>query len=338
MMEFAQRQNGICEIEIGENCITSPTDCKCSGEERCDNNLMKCIEVTCGNGICDTKESFSSCPNDCKQTSFQGEEIDPDTNYPIIFVHGHSAQTESVTTFSINAFSEFQDRLYSEGLYSDKGIVLPNSNINDYNFGEWSKSNNPVSVRTTYYVGTLDSSGVFIKSNEASRSIKEYGERLEKVVDIVLHHTGKKKVIIIAHSMGGLVSRSYIKYSGGENKVAKLIEIGSPNQGIWNDEWNFGCSWIHPGQECKDMQHDSFFIINLNSGDKTPGNVRYLTIAGNCGLSGLGATYDEVIRVGSVRLQGATNKVIDRDSRSGTDTFHTRLIPLQKFKKLIILQ
>lgn len=327
---FSQCQNGKCEIESGENCVTSPTDCKCSNSEKCDTSLKKCVKITCGNGICDTGESFASCPNDCKQSSFQGENVNPDTNYPIIFVHGHSFQTEEVSTFSINAFTEFQNKLVSDGLYLDKGIILPNSEINAYNSGEWGRLNKPISIRTTYYIGTLDSSGAFIQSNEASRSINEYGGRLEKVVNIVLHHTGKKKVIIIAHSMGGLVSRAYIKNYDGEGKVDKLIEIGSPNHGIYGLLIGGVCGATHSGQECDDMQYDSLFIANLNSGDETPGNIEYLTIAGSCDNNGEDY-HDEVIRVGSVRLEGAINEVISRNGCiSGTDTFHGYLISPSK--------
>jgi triacylglycerol esterase/lipase EstA (alpha/beta hydrolase family) len=192
----------------------------------------------------------------------------------------------------------------------------------------------PVSVRTTYYIGTLDSSGTtFIQSSEASRSINEYGERLSKVVDIVLHHTGKKKVIIIAHSMGGLVSRAYIENYGGESKVDKLIEIGSPNHGIYGGLISIstlcksiaGIITLHAGQECDDMQHDSSFLSSLNSGDETPGNVKYLTIAGSCDSNGEDY-HDEVIRVGSVKLEGATNKVVNGQCGGLSNTFHGRLI------------
>jgi len=330
---ISQCQNGKCEPEAGENCVTSPVDCKCSDNEKCDNS--KCVQLTCGNGVCDSSESFVSCPNDCKQGSFVGEEVNPDTNYPIIFVHGHSVETQEVSTFSINAFTEFQNKLVSDNLYLDKGIILPNSELTAFNEGEWGRLDKPISVRTTYYTGTLDpSSGVFIQSSETTRSINEYGGRLGKVVDIVLHHTGKSKVIIISHSMGGLVSRAYIKNYGGANKVDKLIEIGSPNHGVYG--WVIGglCGTTHSGQECEDMQHDSSFIANLNSGDESYGSVKYFTIAGSCDNNGEDY-HDEVVRVGSVKLEGATNNVVSGKCVGTTSSpldgaFHSDLISPSK--------
>lgn len=327
---FLQCQNGKCESKAGENCVTSPVDCKCSSDEKCDLNLKKCIKITCGNGVCDSGESYISCPNDCNQGKFKEIPVNPDTNYPIIFVHGHSVVNEQISTYSINAFNEFQSKLDSEGLYRDMGIILPNSDSSSFQEGEWGRLSLPISVRTTYYIGNLDSSGTFIQTEETERSINEYGVRLGKVVDVVLHHTGKKKVIIIAHSMGGLVSRSYIKNYGGDIKVDKLIEIGSPNHGIYGYIGGLCENPFHghSGQECDDMQYGSTFIQNLNNGNEAYGSTKYYTIAGSC--ENVGGYYDdEVIRVDSVKLNGAINNiVVNRDSciPGISDTFHGYLI------------
>lgn len=43
--------------------------------------------------------------------------------------------------------------------------------------------------------------------------------------------TGKTKVDIVAHSMGGLVARAYIQSADFKNDVDRLIMVGTPNQG-----------------------------------------------------------------------------------------------------------
>jgi len=53
---------------------------------------------------------------------------------------------------------------------------------------------------------------------------------LAPVVEEALHDCGNEKVILIAHSMGGLVSRSYCQ-RGGEANVRALILLGSPSLG-----------------------------------------------------------------------------------------------------------
>jgi hypothetical protein len=49
-------------------------------------------------------------------------------------------------------------------------------------------------------------------------------------VDVALRETGASRVVIVAHSMGGLVSRWFCRF-GGADKVAALVLLGSPTHG-----------------------------------------------------------------------------------------------------------
>lgn len=55
--------------------------------------------------------------------------------------------------------------------------------------------------------------------------------RLASVVDEALRETGARQVIIVAHSMGGLVARYYCRVLGGESKVHQLVLLASPTMG-----------------------------------------------------------------------------------------------------------
>lgn len=55
--------------------------------------------------------------------------------------------------------------------------------------------------------------------------------RLAEVVDEALLETGEEKVILVAHSMGGLVARYYCRALGGESKVFAVHSVGSPMLG-----------------------------------------------------------------------------------------------------------
>lgn len=55
--------------------------------------------------------------------------------------------------------------------------------------------------------------------------------RLAEVVDEALRETGEEKVILVAHSMGGLVARYYCRALGGESKVFAIHSVGSPMLG-----------------------------------------------------------------------------------------------------------
>jgi triacylglycerol lipase len=105
--------------------------------------------------------------------------------------------------------------------------------------------------------------------------------------------TGASQVDIVAHSMGSLSSRYYIKNLGGAASVDEWVSIAGPNHGT---TWAYGCFFFSP---CNQMMPGSSFLNQLNSGDETPGSVRYGTWRTTC---------DElVVPSSSVFLSGATN-------------------------------
>ncbi|MEZ4446933.1 MAG: hypothetical protein R3B72_48080 [Polyangiaceae bacterium] len=55
--------------------------------------------------------------------------------------------------------------------------------------------------------------------------------RLAEVVEEALRDTREKRVVIVAHSMGGLIARYYCRVLGGEAKVHQLFLLGSPTLG-----------------------------------------------------------------------------------------------------------
>lgn len=63
--------------------------------------------------------------------------------------------------------------------------------------------------------------------------IKQKSLELADQVDRILKMTGKEKVNIIAHSMGGLDARMIISRLGYEDKIASLSMIGTPNKGSY---------------------------------------------------------------------------------------------------------
>lgn len=111
--------------------------------------------------------------------------------------------------------------------------------------------------------------------------IHENAARLGTVVASVQARTGAVKVDLVAHSMGGLVSRDYVKTLGGSSRVDSLIMMGTPNYGTalanLADFFFFGnCIGI---TACQQMAAGSSYLNALNAGDDTIGSVRYTSIA-----------------------------------------------------------
>ena len=62
-------------------------------------------------------------------------------------------------------------------------------------------------------------------------NIERFTRRLAKRVDEICEQTGSEKVVIVAHSMGGLVARNYIHNMEGDKRIEKLITLGTPHHG-----------------------------------------------------------------------------------------------------------
>ena len=109
---------------------------------------------------------------------------------------------------------------------------------------------------------------------------------LRAFVHAVLDYTGVDQVDIVAHSLGGTISREWLRQDGAYALVRNLVTVASPHHGIINcspsplNYWQlapFG-GFMPASAVCVELgATDTPFLSALNAGDETAGPTRYLT-------------------------------------------------------------
>jgi pimeloyl-ACP methyl ester carboxylesterase len=96
---------------------------------------------------------------------------------------------------------------------------------------------------------------LFVFDYDWRRSNFETAEILKAKVAAVKAKTGKAQVALVAHSMGGIVSRAYLQASGGAPDVQTMVFFGTPHQGApqvlrtAEQGWGFLPNWIVGGDD-----------------------------------------------------------------------------------------
>ncbi|HEX6754254.1 MAG TPA: alpha/beta fold hydrolase [Solirubrobacterales bacterium] len=154
--------------------------------------------------------------------------------------------------------------------------------------------------------------------NTSQSNVTDAEKEVKVRVESLLKTTGASKVDIIAHSMGSLNSRWYIKFLGGEATVDDWVSLGGPNHGTDTANFCFSAS-------CVEMRVGSKFLSELNAEDETPGAVNYGTWWSPC---------DSIINPdSSVSLAGATNTKTACISHTALTTDATVYTQVREFVK-----
>ena len=155
--------------------------------------------------------------------------------YPILFIHGLDG--------NLNTWNEVIN--YFSQLYGEKETLrfCLNSDYNNstanYLYDITSFDTEGLANRNLYQItfdcdanGNCDNENNYL-SNQAA--IFKQGKAIGMAIASIVQSTGKDKVILIGHSMGGLAAREYIQNSQhhllGYHSVAKLVTVGTPHWG-----------------------------------------------------------------------------------------------------------
>ncbi|WP_291106960.1 alpha/beta fold hydrolase [Flavobacterium sp. UBA6195] len=161
--------------------------------------------------------------------------------YPIIFIHGLNSSSETW-----NTSTDYYDTQYGFTfggrfdfcLNADNNNTTTNKNFYPTAGADIAAFESLVQNGDYYYVNfnvnPNGAVGTTVLSNQSA--IAKQGTAVRVAVQRVMEVTGKDKVILVGHSMGGLASREYIQnsynwQSDNQHHVAKLLTLGTPHGG-----------------------------------------------------------------------------------------------------------
>jgi triacylglycerol esterase/lipase EstA (alpha/beta hydrolase family) len=97
---------------------------------------------------------------------------------------------------------------------------------------------------------------VFTIDQPPFASIDVMAGRLAKRIDEILHRTDAAKLTLVAHSMGGLICRAYLR-TYGPDRVAQLITAGTPHHGTIH-------AYLASGTNGRQMRPGNAWLAALN--------------------------------------------------------------------------
>lgn len=208
-----------------------------------------------------------------------------DRTKPVVYVHGFDVFSSTNCTM----WNNMDNALRSWGLTGTKVTV-------QYYSGD---SNCTYSVihhgsHSAHYGGSHT-------SHNNSTDIRHLGYHLAWMIR---DHFGTQPVDVVAHSMGGLVSR-YMVYRIAKGDAAfpstlsveDVVTMGTPHNGTG---WAYGCG----STECVQMRPGSSFLNDLNANGQNP------QATGGTDWTLMGSDSDGIVSASSATYSSANHKVI----------------------------
>ena len=212
-----------------------------------------------------------------KMPKVNGSSALPVLPYPIIFIHGLNSSSETWKTFSDYLDTQFG---FSYGGRLDYCLNFDRKNSNANIICGTSAGAtadiglfNATLISGDYYFVNFDAgyNGSFhpqgnafdVLSNQSA--IAKQGVAVKWAIEEVLKKTGREKVVLVAHSMGGLASREYLQnpvlwQADGKHHVAKLVTTGTPHGGSNTTSYGLGIGGIDEQSEAvRDLRSTYYY-------------------------------------------------------------------------------
>jgi len=125
-------------------------------------------------------------------------------------------------------------------------------------------------------------------------SITDYAPAIEDAVS-TLEQVTATRPIIVAHSMGGLATREWLRLNGGEDRVSHVVTIGTPHRGTWLARWGRTINSL-------EMRLESVWLSKLVAGRADELHAKFTCFYSNCD--------NIVFPPSTATLPGADNRLV----------------------------
>ena len=92
--------------------------------------------------------------------------------------------------------------------------------------------------------------------------IDDYAPRVQHAVQALRAATGSEQVVIVAHSMGGLVARAWMR-AYGTASIARVITLGTPHHGTCLAAFGLGLNAAQMRRAARDEPHECAWLRAL---------------------------------------------------------------------------
>jgi len=90
------------------------------------------------------------------------------------------------------------------------------------------------------------------------KSVPRLAEQVSRTVEKIYRSRKIKQVVIVAHSMGGIIARTYLQKQKRDGEISHLITLGTAHQGTY-------LSRLSPLPHLKELAPGSDLLLELNS-------------------------------------------------------------------------
>jgi pimeloyl-ACP methyl ester carboxylesterase len=202
--------------------------------------------------------------------------------WPVLFIHGFCSSADTWA----DTLPQLSTRRY--------GTDVPR--VYESEIGKAASKTQVAVGTTTFRIDFSDLKGGFDLLAIANVPTTRKAGELKAVIDAIKKFTGAPKVILVAHSLGGLAARAYVQGIGRNragavipyaNDIGALIMISTPNQGSvlanLSGRPDAQACTLADTENLRDLQPSSPFLADLNGKPWPAGTPLHAIVSNNSG-------------------------------------------------------